>query len=393
MKPALFLCGASVAAGVAIGMALNGSESGWQPSRAQAQQTTVAPQQILQEPAVLPLQVDPAPAPMTPEEQTNVLVYQNTNPSVVNINTTSIQQAHDYFFMRQWQAEGSGSGAVLDRQGHIITNFHVVEGADQIEVTLASGNSIEAAFVGGDKEHDIAVLKIEATPAELQPITLGSSSNLRVGQRVYALGNPFGWDGTLTTGIISSLNRDLPSRVPGRPMKSLIQTDAAMNPGNSGGPLLNTQGHMIGMCVAIATKTGQNAGVGFAIPIDRIKQFVPELLQNGRIVRANIGIVEVVETEAGLVVRRLSESGPAQAAGLRGYRKIVQRKRQGGVLYETVTIDRSQADRILAVDGEPMRTGVRFRDKILEYQPGDVVRLTVLRDGQKLEIPITLAAD
>ena len=176
-------------------------------------------------------------------------------------------------------------------------------------------------------------------------------------------------------------------------MVALIQTDAAMNPGNSGGPLLNTQGQMIGMCVAIATKTGQNAGVGFAIPIDRIKQFVPELIQNGRVVRANIGIIEVVETEAGLVIRRLAQDGPAEAAGLRGYRKIVQRRRQGGILYETVTIDRSQADRILAVDGEVMRTGVRFRDKIWEYQPGDVVQLTILRDGQKMDIPVTLAAD
>lgn len=395
MKSRLYIiCGFCVAVGVAIGMAIQSDEPSWQSNEAQAQETAVAPRQSTQQArSGADLTVNAAPAPMTAEEQTNVHVYHATNPSVANINTTSIQQEQDFFFMRQWQAEGSGSGAVLDKQGHILTNFHVVDGADQVEVTLASGNSYEAELIGGDKEHDIAVLRIQDAPADLQPITLGMSSNLRVGQRVYALGNPFGWDGTLTTGIISSLNRDLPSRVPGRLMRSLIQTDAAMNPGNSGGPLLNTQGHMIGMCVAIATRTGQNAGVGFAIPIDRIKQFVPELIQNGRVVRANIGIIEVVETDAGLVVRRLAEGGPAQEAGLRGYRKIVQRKRQGGVLYETVTIDRSQADRILAVDGEPMRTGVRFRDKIWEHQPGDVVKLTILRDGQKVEIPVTLTAD
>lgn len=380
----VLMCGICITVGIAIGVVFSTDEAAPGFQQLNAQQVAVAPPQQGWQPS------GPAPQQvMTTEEQTNIFVYETTNPSVANISTVSVHQ--DFF--RQFQAQGSGSGAVLDKEGHIITNFHVVDGADQIEVTLASNNSYSAEFVGGDKEHDIAVLKIDAPSETLQPITLGGSNNLRVGQRVYALGNPFGWDGTLTTGIISSLNRNLPSRVPGRDMPALIQTDAAMNPGNSGGPLLNTQGHMIGMCVAIATKTGQNAGVGFAIPIDRIKQFVPELIQNGRVVRANIGIVEVVETEAGLVVRRLAQGGPAELAGLRGYRKLVTRQRQGGVIYERVTIDRSEADRILAVDGEPMRTGVRFRDKIWEYQPGDVVQLTLLRDGQKIDVPITLGAD
>ena len=189
---------------------------------------------------------------MTPEEQTNVYVYEHANPSVVNINTRSVQI--DHFFRMQRESEGSGSGAIIDQAGHIITNFHVVDGANQIEVTLASNQSYPATLIGEDKEHDIAILKIEAPQSELSPIVMGTSGMLRVGQRVYVLGNPFGWDGTLTTGIISSLNGDLPSRVPGRTMKSLIQTDAAMNPGNSGGPLLNTNGEMIGMCVAIASK-------------------------------------------------------------------------------------------------------------------------------------------
>ncbi len=380
----VLMCGICVTLGIAIGAAITSEDSvpGIQP--AQAQQVAVAPTQPR-------WQADAAqsPAVMTSEEQTNIFVYESTNPSVANISTVSVHQ--DFF--RQYHAQGSGSGAVIDKQGHIITNFHVVDGADQIEVTLASNSSYPATLVGGDKEHDIAVLKIDAPVEELQPIALGGSSDLRVGQRVYALGNPFGWDGTLTTGIISSLNRNLPSRIPGRDMHALIQTDAAMNPGNSGGPLVNTQGQMIGMCVAIATKTGQNAGVGFAIPIDRIKQFVPELIDNGRIVRANIGIKEVVETGAGLVVRLLTQNGPAEEAGMRGYRKIITRRKQGGVIYESVAIDRSHADRILAVDGEPMRTGVRFRDKIWEYQPGDVVQLTLMRDGQKIELPITLSAD
>ncbi len=386
MKPVVLLCGASAVIGGVIGMTVAGDNSSLPLSPAQAQTATVAqpqPRWEVAAPAVA--------AAFTAEEQTNILVYENTNPSVVNISTTSIEQ--DQFFRRQWQTEGSGSGAVLDKQGHIITNFHVVDGADQIEVTLASDKSFVATLVGRDKEQDIAVLKIDAPVEDLLPIALGTSGNLRVGQRVYILGTPFSLDGTLTTGIISSLNRSLASRVPGRKMQSLIQTDAAMNPGNSGGPLLNTQGQMIGMCVAIATKTGQNAGLGFAIPIDRIKQFIPELIRNGRIIHASIGIIEVVETEAGLVIRRLMPGGPADQAGLKGYRKVVQRQRQGGVLYESVSIDRSQADRVLAVDGEPMRTGVRFRDKIWEYQPGNVVHLTVLRDGKKIEIPVTLGSD
>lgn len=395
MKSLLLLCGTCLAIGIVIGLVVAGDDSTWPLNAADAAQPTAVAQSLVPRQAGSQLTVPTPPPVMTPggmtlEEQTNVFVYENTNPSVANIGTTSIQQD---IFRRQLHSQGSGSGAVLDKQGHIITNFHVVEGADEIEVTLASTNSYLATLIGQDKEHDIAVLKIEAAADELQPIAMGSSSNLRVGQRVYALGNPFGWDGTLTTGIISSLNRNLPSRVVGREMRALIQTDAAMNPGNSGGPLLNTQGQMIGMCVAIATNSGQNSGVGFAIPIDRITHFVPELIQNGRVVHANIGIVEVVETELGLVIRRLSPGGPAEQAGLEGYRKIVQRHRQGGITYETVTIDRSHADRILAVEGEPMRSGVRFRDKIWEYQPGDVIQITVLRDGKKIEIPVTLGSD
>lgn len=327
----------------------------------------------------------------TAEEQTNISVYEAANKSVVNIDTKVVHV--DHFMRRQFESEGSGSGAILDRQGHIITNYHVVDGVRDIEVTLASNEVYPAELIGHDKEHDVAVLKIEAPAEELTPITMGTSDNLRVGQRVYALGNPFGWDGTLTTGIISSLNRNLPSRIPNVDMKSLIQTDAAMNPGNSGGPLLNTRSEMIGMCVAIATRTGQNAGVGFAIPIDRIRILLPELIEHGRVVRADIGIVTVMETEKGLVIRQVRPGGPADKAGLRGFRTIVKTTQQGNFLYKSETIDRAYADRIVAVDGQPMRTGAQFRDKVLEHKPSDVITLTILRDGEKMDVPVTLDAN
>lgn len=381
MKRLILLCGACAFAGLLVGISLVDTDHTWSSNQALAVQpaeTRLQPQ--------LPEQQ--AVAKAAAEEQVSVFVYENVNPSVVNIDTRSVQV--DRFLRMQQETEGSGSGAVLDKQGHILTNLHVVEDATAIEVTLASNQSFSAKLVGGDKEHDIAVLKIEASPKDLRPISMGSSSDLRVGQRAYVLGNPFGWDGTLTTGIISSLNRDLPSREAGRSMRSLIQTDAAMNPGNSGGPLLNTQSKMIGMCVAIATKTGQNAGLGFAIPVDRIKQMVPELIRSGQIVHADIGIMEVMETESGLVIARLDPDGPAAKAGLQGFRRVVQRRRQGPIVYETETTDRSHADRILEVEGQPMRTGVQFRDKIGEYRPGEIIRLTLVRDGKRMEMPITL---
>jgi S1-C subfamily serine protease len=337
-----------------------------------------------------PRQASP-PGELSADELRNIHVYESANRSVVNIDTKTVQV--DRFFMMQREAEGAGSGAVLDREGHIITNYHVIDGAKKIDVTLASNATYPAELVGGDKEHDIAVLKIDAPAEELFPIELGRSDNLRVGQRVYALGNPFGWDGTMTTGIISSLNRDLPSRVEGRLMQALIQTDAAMNPGNSGGPLLDSNARMIGMCVAIASRSGQSSGIGFAIPIDRIKSILPELISHGHIVRADIGISHVMETEGGLVIARLTPEGPAARAGLRGFRVVDRQRSFGGLVYNERGIDRSQADRIVAVDGEAMRSGVQFRDKIWEHKPGEVITLSVVRGGRALEVPVTLGGD
>lgn len=383
MKRTSWVVGASLAVGLIAGAWLAEHPSHWQPwSEAAAQQAATIPVSAPRATAL--------PDDLTPEEVRNIHVYETANRSVVNIDTTVVEV--DRFWGLQRQAEGSGSGAVLDQQGHILTNYHVIDGAQEsgeIEVTLASNKTYPAKMVGGDKEHDIAILKIEAPADELYPIPLGKSDNLRVGQRVFAVGNPFGWDGTMTTGIISSLNRNLPSRVQGRQMQSLIQTDAAMNPGNSGGPLLNSDAQMIGMCVAIASRTGQSSGIGFAIPINRIRAFLPDLINRGHVVRADVGISEVMETNAGLVIGRLNPEGPAAKAGLRGFRVVT---RQQG-LYSQVSVDRSHADRILAINGDPVNTGVQFRDKIWEHHPGDVVRLTIARDGQEQDVQVTLTGD
>ncbi len=327
---------------------------------------------------------------MTPEELANIRVYEKANPSVVNIDTSIVQ--YDRFFMSATPGQGSGSGSVIDKRGHILTNFHVVEGAQKIEVTFASNNSYPAKVVGHDAEQDIAILQVDAPAAELVPIEMGRSDNLRVGQQAYVLGNPFGLDGTLTTGIISSLNRTLGSRIEGRSMKSIIQTDAAMNPGNSGGPLIDSSGRMIGMNVAIASNSGQSAGVGFAIPVNRITQMIPDLIKNGRIVRPDHGIVAVMETDLGLKLVKVNPGGPADAAGLRGYQMIRERRKQGNVVYETTRIDRNSADYIVAIDGQPVEGYSDLLDKIDAHKPGETLMLSVLRQGELVKVPLTLGS-
>lgn len=330
--------------------------------------------------------VDP-PTALTEEEQTNIRAYEAANRSVVNINTRIV--SFDYF-MLPTAGQGSGSGSVLDKQGHILTNAHVIEDAREIQVTLSGGQTYQAEIVGTDTEYDLTVLRIDAPPEQLTPIAFGTSDQLKVGQRVYALGNPFGLEGTLTTGIISSLNRTLPSRVSGHEMKSIIQTDAALNPGNSGGPLLDTSGRMIGMNVAIATKSGQNAGAGFAIPINRIRRFVPELIERGKIVRPYIGISVVNETDQGLQIVRTNQGGPADGAGLRGWRQDTRKVRRGPLVYTVDRPDPTFADYVLAIDGQAVSTASEFQEKIEQHKPGDTIVLTILRQGRRIDVPVTL---
>ena len=349
--------------------------------------------------AALPPATSPLPparphvdeAGYTPDELVNITVYENVNRSVVNINTKTVRNGAFLFFDVEVPGEGLGSGSVLDKRGHILTNFHVVDGAREIEVTLYNGNPYEGRLVGKDEANDIAVIKIDAPADVLIPVTLGDSSRLRVGQRVFAIGNPFGLDRTLTTGIISSLDRTLPTRNH-RTVKSIIQTDAAINPGSSGGPLLDSHGRLIGMNTAIASATGQSAGVGFAIPVSNVARVVPQLIERGRVIRPDAGIIRVHPTEHGLLIATLTPGGPAEQAGLRGFKIVKQRRRQGLINYETQSIDRSAADLIVAVDGHKVVTVDDYLSLIEARQPGQEVTMTVVRGGREVNVPLRLAA-
>ncbi|MEX0937512.1 MAG: trypsin-like peptidase domain-containing protein [Pirellulales bacterium] len=329
---------------------------------------------------------------LTPQERVNIAVYEATNRSVVNIDTKSVRQGNLGFLSFEVPSEGAGSGSVIDLQGHILTNQHVIDGARRIDVTLFNGQSYPAELIGVDGLNDVAVLKVDAPPEELHPIVFGDSASLQVGQQIYAIGNPFGLERTLTTGVVSSLNRSLPNRHGRRLMKSIIQVDAAMNPGNSGGPLLDTSGRVIGMNTAIASNTGENTGVGFAIPVNRIKRVVPELIEFGQVTRPNVGISQVLQTEDGLLVATLETGGPSERAGLRGFRIVRRKQRQGPLVFDTETIDRSTADLIVAVNGKPVETLDDFLSYVEEHKPGEQVVLTIIRQQRTMEVPVVLAA-
>ncbi len=328
---------------------------------------------------------------LTTEERVNVAVYENVNRSVVNIVTKIPGTAGLLMFNNSPDEKGAGSGSVLNKQGHILTNYHVIEDARDIEVTLFDGSSHEARIIGRDISSDVAVIKIDAPPELLFPVRFGDSTRLKVGQRVFAIGNPFGLERTLTTGIVSSLNRTLPARN-SRTIKSIIQIDAAINPGNSGGPLLDSHGRLIGMNTAIASHTGQNSGVGFAIPINIIARVAPELIEKGHVIRPETGITRVYQTEHGLYVATMATGGPAEQAGMRGFRIVKQRKRQGPFTYETESIDRSSADLIVGVNGEKTLTADDFLNAVETHHPGEEVIINIVREGREIAVRLRLTA-
>lgn len=286
------------------------------------------------------------PAPRTDNENQTIRVYQLANKAVVNVTTRA--EVMDMF--GPVAQEGSGSGVIIDAaQALVVTNYHVVAGARQMAVILSTGDALGCELVGQDPDNDLALLRLLDPPAGLVALDLGDSSTLEVGQQVLAIGNPFGLDRTLTVGIVSSLGRTIRAES-GRIIEDIIQTDAAINPGNSGGPLLDTAGRVVGLNTAILSHTGENAGIGFAIPVEQIKRAVPQLIKFGRVLRPQIGAV-FADTEYGVMVLQIEPDGPADQAGLRGAKQVVRRGSYSGYI-----IDFAHADFITAINGKPVHS-------------------------------------
>jgi len=329
----------------------------------------------------------PAPGITDPsqatDEQNNIEVYRAISPGVAFITSTSYQRD---FFGQVQEGEGSGSGSVIDDQGHILTNFHVVEGAQKLSVRFAGDKTYPAKYVGGDPDTDLAVIKVEAPRDQLTIVPLGDSDKLIVGQKVLAIGNPFGLDRTLTTGVISGLQRPIRARN-NRPIEGAIQTDASINPGNSGGPLLDSRGRMIGINSQILSPSGASAGVGFAVPINIAKRIVPELIKSGVISRPKLGIGgrdvntlgRGLPVEDGILVIQVLPNGPAAAAGLRG-----TTPREDG--------DFNLGDIIVGVDGEKVRNNDELYRILDKHQIGDVVKVEIVRNGSRTSVPVRLFA-
>lgn len=321
-------------------------------------------------------------------EAENVRIYRQSAPAIANIVTRTVE--YDFFY-NPVPVEGAGSGFLIDTSGHILTNNHVVEGAQTIEVTLGDQSRYKAKLIGADTRNDIALIQIDPKGRKITPLPLGDSRNLLVGQRVLAIGNPFGFQSTLTTGIVSSLGRTVQTGDTTF-IDDAIQTDAAINRGNSGGPLMNSHGEVIGINSAIVSPSGTNAGIGFAIPINTAKRVAAELITQGHVSRAVLGIEgraiwpDLAEAlslpvQQGLLVERVVTGGPAAKAGIRGGNRSVlaglQELRIGG-------------DVLIAINGKTVTNQNDLNLMLNRSQPGDKVTLTILRDGKKMNVPVTL---
>ncbi len=318
---------------------------------------------------------------LKPNEKATIALFEEAAPSVVFITTSTFEK--DYFTMDIAEIpKGSGSGFIWDANGHIVTNYHVIEGADRAIVTLADQSTWDAKLIGKAPDKDLAVLKIEAPADILSPLPVGISNNLQVGQTVLAIGNPFGLDQTLTTGIISALGREV-NGSGGFPIKDAIQTDAAINPGNSGGPLLNSSGELIGVNTAIYSPSGAYAGIGFSIPVDAVRRVIPELITYGKIKRPTLGI-EIAPNgilqrlrKRGILIVRVTPGGPADKAGLQS----TLRDRQGNFIL---------GDIILAINDKQVDNMNQLSAELGEYKTGDEIKVTLDRDDQIVEALIVL---
>jgi S1-C subfamily serine protease len=324
------------------------------------------------------------PKDLGADEQATITVFENASRSVVHI--TSIESHRDKFNMDVMDIpQGTGTGVVWDSAGHIVTNFHVIQQGNTAKVTLSDGSVYDAQIVGSAPDKDLAVLHIDADPSKLLPLAVGSSSNLKVGQKVLAIGNPFGFDQSLTTGIVSGLGREIKS-VTNRPIYDVIQTDAAINPGNSGGPLLDSHGNLIGLNTAIYSPSGASAGIGFAIPVDSINSIVPQIIKtNGKLERPGLGIAIVADQIAqkmgiaGVIIMSVQAGSAADHAGLTG----VERDAKGQT---------AVGDVIIAIDGAPVTSQNDLFKALDKHAIGDKVEVTVRRGQSERRVDVTLQA-
>lgn len=328
------------------------------------------------------------PATLTEEEKNNIAVYERVADGVVNVTSTAVQM--DFFF-NAFPTQGSGSGSIIDTRGHILTNNHVVEDAQKLEVTLADESKWPAKLVGSDPDDDLAVIKIDAPKEKLKVIPMGDSKGLKIGQKVLAIGNPFGLQRTLTTGIVSSLGRTIRSEA-GILMEEIIQTDAAINPGNSGGPLLNSEGEIVGINSAIITPSGGSVGIGFAIPVNTAKRIIPELIAKGYVSYPYIGATIQslapdlakylkLKVERGAMIAEVVKGGPADQAGLKGGTQKVQ-------VGNTIAI--VGGDVVVKVDRHEVKTNDQLIHYIREKKPGDTIALQIFRKGEFKDVNVTL---
>ncbi len=318
------------------------------------------------------------------DEKSTITLFEKSRGSVVFITTKA--EVRDFWTRNVFQVpRGNGSGFVWDDAGHVITNFHVIQNASEATVKLADGRDYKAALVGASPAHDIAVLKIGVGFKRPPPVPLGTSHDLKVGQKVFAIGNPFGLDWTLTTGIVSALDRALGGDN-GSTIEHLIQTDAAINPGNSGGPLLDSAGRLIGINTAIYSPSGASAGIGFAVPVDTVNRVVPQLIKGGKYIRPALGIevdegvnqrLAELRGVSGVVILRVAPGSAAEAAGLKG----ATVSRDGGIV---------PGDTLTAIGGKPVDSVGKLLSSLDDYKVGDVVKVTVMRDGKKVDVEVSL---
>ncbi len=325
--------------------------------------------------------------PLTEDESINIRIYESRSRGVVNITSTTLEYT---WFFEVVPRQGVGSGVVIDKEGHIVTNYHVIRDAERLEVTLYDKEKYEAERVGIDPINDIAVLKIDPPEEKLYPVELGRSDDLKVGQKVLAIGNPFGLDQTLTTGIISSLQRTL--RTDFGLIDDIIQTDAAINPGNSGGPLLNRRGEVIGINTAIFSRTGQSAGIGFAVPANTLSRILPDLLEHGQVLRAWFGIQGQplsrrlaqalrLPVEEGLLVAQVESGSSADQAGIRGG--------QRRAFFGNVPI-LIGGDVIVALGGQPVTSMVDIASILEDRRSGDMISVVYYRGEERIEMEMRL---